>query len=202
MFTGIIEKTGRVAAIEKASTTAMRIEVDARFDGVVTGESIAVNGVCLTTTRADGLDFFVSQETLSKTALGNLKVGSKVNLERALLPTTRLSGHYVQGHVDGLGQFLRSREIQTPNGISRELWFSIPADLSRYVVSKGSISINGISLTVNEIDETKNEFQVHIIPHTWENTQLSDLKAGDSINLEVDVIAKYVEKMLRARTHD
>ncbi|MBL7715440.1 MAG: riboflavin synthase [Bdellovibrionales bacterium] len=201
MFTGIIEKTGRVRAIEKTESQAMRIQVDADFSDVLTGESVAVNGVCLTTTQAGRLDFFVSLETLSKTALGNLKVGAKVNLERALLPTTRLSGHYVQGHVDGVGKFLRSKTFQTPNGVSRELWFSVPAELSRYLVSKGSIAINGISLTINEIDEAKNEFQVHIIPHTWENTQLSEIRDGDAVHLEVDVIAKYVEKMLRSRTH-
>jgi riboflavin synthase len=199
MFTGIIQKVGTVKKAELSTDRDLtRLLVASAFTDLEAGESIAINGVCLTVTEftpeGDAL-FFVSPETLNKTALGLLREGSRVNLERAVTLNTRLSGHLVQGHVDGIGK-LTHLEKQTE---SFALRFEIPAKLSRYCVEKGSISINGVSLTINQIEHgpTAAFIDLTLIPHTWNHTQFSQLALGDSVNIEVDVLAKYVESLNR-----
>jgi riboflavin synthase len=156
------------------------------------GDSIAVAGVCLTATRFDAGCFFVdvSNETLSKTTLGRLQVGSQVNLERALLAGGALGGHYVTGHVDGVGKVIDLRA----DGRSWRLSFSAPDHLMRYVAQKGSVTIEGTSLTVNEVSDAF--FGVNLVPHTWEVTTLGALRVGDEVNIEIDIIARYVERLL------
>ncbi len=194
MFTGIIEELGRVRRIEPRGA-GVRIEVEAR---VVTnnshdGDSIAVNGVCLTAldVKADSFAADGSSETLERSTLGSLRVNSIVNLERAVTPNTRLGGHIVQGHVDGRGRFLGAED----SGGSWMIRVAYPRELARYLVFKGSVSVEGISLTIAELADK--DFAIAVIPKTWEVTNLSHLKTGDAVNLEVDVIAKYVERLLR-----
>ena len=196
MFTGLVEELGKIASIEHGANGA-RIVIVA---GIVTsdianGDSVAVNGVCLTALEVATSSFAadVSPETLNKTTLGTLNAGSRVNLERALLPTTRLGGHIMQGHVDGRGTFL-SAESQ---GDFWTVKIGFPTDLARYLVHKGSIAVEGISLTIAALAET--HFDLAIIPKTWEMTNLSFLKPNEEVNLEVDVIAKYVERMMQFR---
>ena len=170
--------------------TATTVTADIR-----NGDSIAVNGVCLTAVDATANSFGadLSQETLDRSTLGALRTGSRVNLERAVTPSTRLGGHIVQGHVDGRGEFISADE-------SGDFWtvrIGFPDEISRYLVYKGSIAVEGISLTIAALGETY--FDVAIIPKTWELTNLSTLKPGDAVNLEADVIAKYVERMMEAR---
>lgn len=193
MFTGLVEEVGQVAQMEQLGDS-MRLHVrgpkvtaDAQL-----GDSIAVNGVCLTVTANEDGVFCadVMQESLDRSALGQLEVGSPVNLERALLPTTRLGGHLMQGHVDGTAA-LRSR---TPSENWDVLRFELPAGLARYVVEKGSIAVSGTSLTVSAVGE--DWFEVSLIPATLEATILGELAVGALVNLEVDVLAKYVEKLL------
>ena len=193
MFTGIIEELGQIAALEKHSDGA-KIRIAAR---VVTrdtaeGDSIAVNGVCLTAldVKADGFTADVSQETLDRSTLGRLKNGTRVNLERAVTPTTRLGGHIVQGHVDSRGRFVAARQ----NGDFWTVRVSFPKEIGQYLVYKGSISVEGISLTIAELGA--DYFEIAVIPKTWELTNLSTLRPGDEVNLEADVIAKYVERIL------
>lgn len=196
MFTGIVHSVGRIADLEK-SPEQLRISIDSSFRGVALGESIAVNGVCLTVTEysADGkLYFYVSRETLDRTNLGAAELGTEVNLERALLATDRLSGHIVQGHVDGLARLLEIRTV----GESRELRFALANGLSRYCVEKGSIALNGVSLTINSVRDDEASFM--IIPHTWENTNLSSLALDSTANVEIDILAKYAEKLLSHRS--
>jgi len=195
MFTGIIEELGSVREIEKRGDDA-RIVIEARTvtEGSRDGDSIAVNGVCLTAleVKPDSFAADVSKETLFRSTLGNLKEGSPVNLERAVTPATRLGGHIVQGHVDGRGKFLASEN----HGDSWTFRFAYPKEIARYVVFKGSITVEGISLTIaNLADEY---FEIAVIPKTLEVTNFSQLKPGDEVNLEVDVIAKYVERILSA----
>jgi len=195
MFTGIIEELGSVREIEKRGDDA-RIVIEARTvtEGSRDGDSIAVNGVCLTAleVKPDSFAADVSKETLFRSTLGNLKEGSPVNLERAVTPATRLGGHIVQGHVDARGKFLASENL----GDSWTFRFAYPKEIARYVVFKGSITVEGISLTIaNLADEY---FEIAVIPKTLEVTNFSQLKPGDEVNLEVDVIAKYVERMLSA----
>jgi riboflavin synthase len=185
MFSGIIEKLGTVRHVA-ATPTERTLTIDTGLPDLALGESVAVNGVCLTVSRcapAGEVDFHVSAEK-----------GARVNLERALTPASRLSGHIVQGHVDGVGH-LRS---VTPDGESFRLVVSVPRALRRYVVEKGSIALDGISLTVNAIGAVEDSFPIHlmIIPHTWNHTVLSGLSPGDPLNIEVDVLAKYVETLL------
>ncbi len=207
MFSGIIERLGHVAAVVPGQGPGqgdMRLDLHTGLPDLELGESVAVNGVCLTVTRfdPDGLaSFFASTETLSVTALKRLQPGDRVNLERAVTPATRLSGHIVQGHVDGIGT-LRSVE---PTGDAWSLRFSLPDALRRYCVLKGSITLDGISLTLNRLDQPTAEdgekrfgIGVTIIPHTWEHTTLGGLQPGSPVNVEVDVMAKYVEQLLRA----
>lgn len=194
MFTGIIQAVGRVAAIEaRGADVWLRIRSDTLpLTDARAGDSIAVNGVCLTAIELEAQSFSadVSAETLSCTTLGRLKAGVAVNLEMALLPTTRLGGHLVSGHVDGVGRLLESR----PDGRSQRLRFELPAALARYVAAKGSIGVDGISLTVNAVEA--NRFDVNIVPHTLANTTLEALRPGDEVNIEVDLLARYLERLL------
>jgi len=196
MFTGIIEELGRIRAIEKRGEDA-RIVIAARTvtEGSRDGDSISVNGVCLTAldVTADSFVADVSKETLFRSTLGNLREGSPVNLERAVTPATRLGGHIVQGHVDARGEFLGSEN----HGDSWTFRFAYPREIAPYVVFKGSVAVEGISLTIANL--TDDYFEIAIIPKTFEVTNFSQLKPGDAVNLEADVIAKYVERILSER---
>lgn len=193
MFTGIIEELGSVEAFEPSAHGAS-IVIAARTvtADLASGDSIAVNGVCLTAVDVIPASFAadVSPETLDRTTLGTLGIGSPVNLERAMLPTTRFGGHIVQGHVDGRGTFISA----TREGDFWTVRVGFPAELGRYLVHKGSIAVEGISLTIAALAD--DHFDIAVIPKTWAATNLSSLTAGDPVNLETDVIAKYVERML------
>ena len=194
MFTGIIEELGRIAAIEHGEAGA-RITIAASIvtSDISNGDSIAVNGVCLTAMDASSVSFAadVSPETLARTTLGNLAAGSRVNLERAVTPATRLGGHIVQGHVDGRGTFVGAFD----EGDFWTVRIGFQPEMRRYFVFKGSVAVEGISLTIAAIEN--DHFDIAIIPKTWEMTDLSTLKSGDAVNLEADVIAKYVENIVR-----
>jgi riboflavin synthase len=196
MFTGIIEELGTVRSIEERGENA-RLVIGAQVvtEGTNHGDSIAVNGVCLTAldVSKDSFAADVSRETLQRSTLGNLKPGTPVNLERAVTPATRLGGHIVQGHVDARGQFAGVED----HGESWTLKIGFPKEIERYLVFKGSIAVEGISLTIAALAD--DYFEVAIIPKTWQVTNLSQLKSGDSVNLEVDVIGKYVERLLAFR---
>lgn len=196
MFTGIIEELGSIAAIEHG-TGGARISIAARVvtSDIHDGDSIAVNGVCLTATDTTPISFSadVSPETLSKTTLGGLKAGSPVNIERAVTPTTRLGGHIVQGHVDGRGTFVAA----TRAGDFWTVRIAYPREMRRYFIYKGSVAVEGISLTIADL--TEEYFDIAVIPKTWEVTNLSSLVPGDAVNIEVDVIAKYVESIIEKR---
>ena len=196
MFTGIIEELGSVRSIEERGDNA-RIVIDAKIvtEGTNHGDSIAVNGVCLTALdiHDDSFAAAVSRETLLRSTLGSLKPGAPVNLERAVTPATRLGGHMVQGHVDARGQFVSVES----HGESWTLRIAYPPEIARYLVFKGSVAVEGISLTIANL--TEDYFEIAIIPKTWEVTNLGHLKPGDSVNLEVDVIGKYVERLLAFR---
>ncbi len=194
MFTGIIEAVGRIQNIEPVGGD-MRLHVGVgplNMDDVQLGDSIAVNGVCLTAIEFDKESFVadVSNETISLTSLKELATGSEVNLEKALLPTTRLGGHLVSGHVDGLG------EVVSINEESRSIQIIIrsPDELKHYIAMKGSICIDGTSLTVNKITNT--DFEINIVPHTQQQTIIKNYKPGTMVNLEVDLIARYLERLL------
>ena len=193
MFTGIIQGLGRVVE-KRPSGGGLVFCLEAGFDltDPEEGESIAVNGTCLTARDISGRRFLVdvSPESLSRTILSGLEIGSRVNLERALRLSDRLGGHMVSGHVDSLGRV----EERKAAGDFTLFTFSLDASLTRYVIEKGSITINGVSLTVNSCEG--NRFTVSIIPHTLSVTTLGDLKPGDRVNIEVDIIGKYVEKLL------
>ena len=197
MFTGLIAGVGRLAAREMRGGDA-RILVEAGtlpFDDVQLGESIAVNGCCLTVVAFDATGFAVdaSNETLALTTLGRLAIGAPVNLERAMLPTDRLGGHLVSGHVDGLAIAARRWD-----DARAERWrFEAPMALLRYVAHKGSVCVDGVSLTVNAVDDTG--FEVALIPHTVAHTAFHALREGDAVNLEVDLLARYVERLLASK---
>ncbi len=191
MFTGIVEGTGEITAIDDTEE-GRRIRVSAPFSGELEhGQSVAISGACLTVERFDdgSFELFLSEETLEKTYLDAVSVGDSVNLERALPADGRFDGHFVQGHVDGVGEVTKTERL----GDDWTFGFSLPEDLGRYVVPKGSISIDGISLTIAELDGT--EFSVAIIPSTYELTTLSEKSVGDPVHIEVDVVAKYVERL-------
>jgi riboflavin synthase len=193
VFTGLIREVGRVAAIEGgADGVRLTIEAPATARDAQLGDSVALSGVCLTVVeRLDGrLAFDAVPETLARTSLKTLEPGSRVNVEPALRAGEPLGGHYVQGHVDGVGA-VRSVE---PEGDGRRIWVDAPAELLRYVVEKGSVAVEGTSLTVADLDAAG--FAIALIPHTLEQTTLGGLAPGDRVNLEVDVLAKYVEKLL------
>ena len=196
MFTGIIEELGTVAELAKQTAGArLRVRCARVLEDMKTGSSIAVNGVCLTAMELDGQTFSadLAPETLRRSNLGDLTTGSRVNLERPLLPTDRLSGHIVQGHVDGTGEFLSLDPVGDENW-----WLKIrvPAELDRYLVFKGSIAIDGISLTIASLE--RDVLSVTIIPHTYEVTTLGTYRPGGRVNLECDVLAKHVEKLLES----
>lgn len=195
MFTGLIEGTGTLLRIDRHGPDA-RMVIQANFSvgGFVLGESIALDGACLTVTSFQGSTFTVdvSGETLSRTTLGSKSIGSRLNLERALRMGDRLGGHLVSGHIDAIGRF-RDRQR---DGRSWRLFFEVPQELNRYIIEKGSIAVNGVSLTVNGCAEGR--FDVNIIPHTGQETTLLDLQIGDTVNIETDLIGKYIEKMFRS----
>ncbi|MBQ3928982.1 MAG: riboflavin synthase [Clostridia bacterium] len=199
MFTGIIEEIGIVVEI-KHSDTSFYIKIEAKqiLSDTHLGDSIAVNGVCLTVTEL-GKTFFkadVMNETLYRSSLGSLKIGSRVNLERAMLADGRFGGHIVSGHIDGTGTITKIKN----DGIA--VWYTIHTNekILKYIVEKGSIAIDGISLTVAKV--TVSDFSVSIIPHTAKQTILSDKKTGDTVNLENDIIGKYVEKLLGCKNNN
>ncbi|MBK8314958.1 MAG: riboflavin synthase [Acidobacteria bacterium] len=199
MFTGIIEELGTIRRMT-SSPKGARVEVTAGtiLSDARLGDSIAVNGVCLTVVD-QGPDWFaadVSEETLRRTSLKQMRIGTRVNLERPLTPASRLGGHIVQGHVDGIGEFVEAR----PSGEGWVVRVRFPKDLGRYIVEKGSIAVDGISLTVASLGD--DYFEIAIIPHTWKMTNLGSLDRGAAVNLEVDVIAKYVERMMQAHTSE
>ncbi|HOC33702.1 MAG TPA: riboflavin synthase [Ruminococcus flavefaciens] len=194
MFTGIIEEVGTVKAVQHSgSNSFIRIEAKKILEDIHLGDSIAVNGVCLTVTHFDSTTFQadVMNETLSRSSLGSLRNGSPVNLERAMAAGGRFGGHIVSGHIDGTGTVSDIRN----DGIA--VWYTISAnaDILRYIVKKGSIAIDGISLTVAKV--TDNSFSVSIIPHTASVTILGTKKIGDIVNLENDIVGKYVEKLMK-----
>ena len=193
MFTGIVRELGRVAAVEGGEGgMCLRIEAPVTSPSVAVGDSVNVNGVCLTATEvANGtLAFDAVPETLSRTSLGGLAAGSAVNLELALRAGEPLGGHYVQGHVDGIG---RVRSVG-PEGEGRRIWLDAPLELLRYCVEKGSVAVDGVSLTIAALDDAG--FAVALIPHTLAETTLGDVQAGAEVNLEADVLAKYVERLV------
>ncbi len=194
MFTGIIQAVGTVSAIEQG-TGDVRLGINTGkldLSDVSLGDSIAVNGVCLTAVELPGDGFVadVSRETLSLTSLGELKSGSHVNLEKALTLSARLGGHLVSGHVDGMGKVIERHDD------ARSVRFSIeaPAELARYIVHKGSITVDGTSLTVNAVDGAR--FELNIVPHTLQETVMGSYQPGTGVNLEVDLIGRYVERLL------
>lgn len=194
MFTGIIEELGKIEALEKTGDNAL-IKVRAKTVTLNTkdGDSIAVNGVCLTALKVKKKSFTadVSAETLNRSTLGVLRIGSLVNLERAVTPSTRLGGHIVQGHVDAAGEFLSAKQ----NGDFWTVCLAYPKEVAPYLVFKGSIAVEGISLTVANL--TDNSFEIAVIPKTWEQTNLHALKPGDAVNLEADITAKYIERIMQ-----
>lgn len=196
MFTGIVQDMGRIVALEpRAGDVRLRVAVDRLpLDAVRSGDSIAVSGVCLTVVEHDARGFAadVSNETLSLTTLGDLAPGSHVNLEPALRAGDPLGGHLVSGHVDGVGRVVSLAQ----DARSWRIRFETPPDLARYVARKGSIAIDGVSLTVNEVEGR--EFGINIIPHTWQVTTIGGYAPGRRVNLEIDPIARYVERLLAA----
>lgn len=193
MFTGLVECTGTVEYF--TDTPAGRrfcIQAPEYAGALVPGESVAVNGCCLTATEMQGdhVVFDLLNETLIRTNLGALRAGSRINLERALAANARLGGHFVQGHIDGTTTLLRSESAGADTGLT----FAMPIGCSHYFITKGSIAVNGVSLTVSDLNDEW--FRVWIIPHTLANTNLGDIHSGDTVNLEFDVLAKYVERML------
>jgi riboflavin synthase len=202
MFTGIILAIGKIAAVErKAGDCRLKIDTGKlSLVDVALGDSIAVNGVCLTAVELDAHCFCadVSNETLSRTILSNATTGTAVNLELALTPATRMGGHIVSGHVDGIGQVIEKKA----DGRSIRFTFKAPDNLAKYIAEKGSICINGISLTVNEVNGAR--FSVNIVPYTLKDTTLGEATVGTKVNLEVDLLARYMERLMlgEAAAHD
>jgi riboflavin synthase len=196
VFTGLVEEVGRVSSLQEGEMLRLSISAERVTEGTHAGDSISVNGACLTVGEADkgSVTFFAMPETLRRTALGTLVEGSPVNLERAMASGARFGGHIVQGHVDGVGEVLGVR----PEG-EAEIWeFGAPEAVLRYSVEKGSICVDGISLTVVSVGDRS--FTVSILPQTRANTNLDGLRVGNMVNLEADVIGKYVERLLEPRT--
>jgi riboflavin synthase len=192
VFTGLVEEVGRVSELEAGEMFRLSLSASRTLEDTRVGDSVSVNGVCLTVNELDGetLVFNAMPETLRRSALGSLAEGSAVNLERAMSPADRFGGHIVQGHVDGVGEV---RAVRREGGA--EIWdFGAPEAVLRYVVEKGSICVDGISLTVVSVRDTS--FTVSILPQTRANTNLKELGVGDRVNLEADVVAKYVERLL------
>lgn len=200
MFTGIVEAVGKLTAITpKGEDITVTVEVGKLdMSDVKLGDSIATNGVCLTVIDF-GSNYYsadLSLETLKKTGFANYQVGEKVNLEKAMLPTTRFGGHIVSGHVDGVGEIVERNQV----GRAIEFWVAMPAEISKYVAEKGSITVDGISLTVNDL--RKNAFKLTIVPHTSEETTIDQFKVGRKVNLEVDVLARYMERLLQGQQEE
>ena len=204
MFTGIIAEQGQVLSVERDGNTSatVRLHAPTSTEGLALGGSIAVNGVCLTATAIDGQDFSVDVmgETLVRSTIGELTAGDSVNLDRCVPAGGRLDGHVVQGHVDGVGVLLE----REPQGNWERLRFGVPANLARYIAEKGSIAIDGVSLTVTAVSpaaEAEPWFEVGLIPTTLAETDLGTKTTGSRVNLEVDVLAKYTERLLAFRTN-
>jgi riboflavin synthase len=195
MFTGLVAELGKVTAINKGESSAVfTIDAPALISEIALGDSVAVNGVCLTATSISGTSFTadVMVQTLSLTSLSQIDAGSAVNLELAAQLNARMGGHMVQGHVDGVATVVGL----TPGDKWAQFDITVPAHLAKYIVNQGSICLDGVSLTVGSIDDATNVVTVWLIPETLERTNLSTLKPGDLINVEVDVLAKYVERLL------
>ena len=193
MFTGITEETGTIAGVKKLSSgLLLKISAKKILDGTQIGDSICVNGVCTTAIRIenDSFEVEISSETLKKTTFSSLTGGETVNLERALTPTSRMGGHIVQGHVDCTGRITEINKLSD----FYEIKISVPEEIQKYIVYKGSVTINGISLTVAETQG--NTFKTAISPHTYTQTNLKYLKYGDTVNIETDILGRYVEKLL------
>ncbi|MDE1349311.1 riboflavin synthase [Vibrio aestuarianus] len=197
MFTGIVEAVGTLAAITpKGEDISVTVNVgNLDMADVKLGDSIATNGVCLTVVDFGSHHYSadLSLETLNKTGFTAYQVGDKLNLEKAMLPTTRFGGHIVSGHVDGVGEIIERNSV----GRAIELWVAMPNELNKYVAEKGSVTVDGISLTVNEL--RKNAFKLTIVPHTSEETTINDFHVGRKVNLEVDVLARYMERLLQVQ---
>lgn len=197
MFTGIIEETGIIAAIARARNSArLTIRAEKTLEGTREGDSVAVSGVCLTVTKIDDGQFVadVTTETLSRSSLAELRAGAGVNLERAVTLATRLGGHIVQGHIDGTGRI----SSVTGEGLSRVMTIECPAQLLRYIVDKGSVAVDGVSLTSCIPD--RSAFSVNLIPHTGSHTTLDGKRPGDIVNIECDMLAKHLEKLIQGGT--
>ncbi|WP_455203847.1 riboflavin synthase [Kaarinaea lacus] len=194
MFTGIIQAVGKIASLEpRGGDVRVAVASDKLpLDDVALGDSICVNGVCLTAVEKSerGFKADVSNETLSRTTLADLSQGSRVNLELALTPSTRLGGHFLSGHVDGVGEVVK----RWSDGRSERFTIKAPASLAKYIAEKGSIGVDGISLTVNKVSGV--DFELNIVPHTLQETTMGDFHAGRKVNLEVDIIARYLERLL------
>jgi riboflavin synthase len=194
MFTGIIEATGSITAIKHSGCDAVVTVNSGKLDlsDVKLGDSIATNGVCLTVIKLGKQSFSadVSSETLKRTTFAKAKAKTSVNLEKAMLPTTRFGGHMVSGHVNGVGTVVEKKQV----GKACEYWLSAPKDISKYIAEKGSITVDGISLTVNDVKD--HQFKLTIVPHTSGETTVDALSVGTKVNLEVDLIARYVERLL------
>ena len=197
MFTGIIEATGRIAQMTpKGGDVQVRVNSgDLDLSDVALGDSIATNGVCLTVVElfSDGYAADVSNETIKHTGFAHYKAGQQVNLEKAMLPTTRFGGHMVSGHVDTVCNVAAIYD----NGRAKDIWVSLPKDVKKYIVKKGSITIDGISLTVNDVNES--QFKLTIVPHTSGQTTLDNMSVGTAVNVEIDLIARYVEQLIGAK---
>lgn len=198
MFTGIIEEKGSIRHISISGTSGnISVVADTVLGGTVIGDSIAVNGVCLTVTalRPDGFSADVMAETIRQTGLGSLSPGSMVNLERAMAADGRFGGHFVTGHITGTGSIDRMWKEENATWVS----INAPSEILRYIVERGSIAIDGMSLTVAYVDDAS--FRVSIIPHTADNTTILDHNPGDVVNLEIDIIAKYIEKLIQGNNN-
>jgi len=197
MFTGIIEATGKIKSIQSSADGARITIAVGKLDmsDVKLGDSIATNGVCLTAVACDQQSYSadVSNETLSRTVLGQYKSGDAVNLEKAMLPTTRFGGHMVSGHVDAISTVVSIK----PNGNSVEYWFALSDEITAYVAEKGSITIDGVSLTVNAVTDT--QFRLTIVPHTIAETIIGKYQVGSPVNVEVDLVARYLERLLSVK---
>ncbi|MDN3614978.1 MAG: riboflavin synthase [Vibrio gallaecicus] len=197
MFTGIVEAVGTLSAItprgEDITVTVKANKLD--MSDVKLGDSIATNGVCLTVVEFDENSYSadLSLETLKKTGFIDYQAGDKLNLEKAMLPTTRFGGHIVSGHVDGVGEIIERNQV----GRAIEFWVEMPEEISKYVAQKGSITVDGISLTVNDL--RKNAFKLTIVPHTSSETTIDQFNVGRKVNLEVDVLARYMERLLQGQ---
>ena len=198
MFTGLVETKGKIVEVLSEPPGArLIVESELIASDVEMGASVSINGCCLTVVKiaANQLEFQAGEETLSRTNLGELRAGDPVNLERSLLPTSRIGGHYVTGHVDALGQVVERNE----SGDWCEMWFSAPKPLMPQMASKGSITVDGVSLTLVDVEDAR--FSVALIPHTLDETTLGVRQVGDRVNLETDVLAKYVQRQMEAWQH-